>query len=154
MKSIPILLLLFFIGTTIYAQESSAILITQDDVDEVASRMYCPVCENEPLDACYNTTCIQWKAEIRRRLEAGQSAEEIINFFVTTYGEHVVGVPQNLVLRILSYIAPIVGIGIALAIAFMTFQRWQKDAPKTQAASTSPSTDDNAYRSQIERDVR
>jgi cytochrome c-type biogenesis protein CcmH len=153
MKSIPLLLLLFFMGISLYAQESTAIRITEDDVDDVASHMYCPVCENEPLDACYNTTCIQWKNEIRRRLEAGQSKEEIINFFVTTYGEHVVGVPQNLILRILSYIAPIVGVLIALVIAFMTFQHWQKDAPKTQTTTTNPNTDDNSYRSQIERDV-
>ena len=153
MKSIPILLLLFFIGITIYAQESTPLRITEDDVDEVASHMYCPVCENEPLDACYNTTCIQWKAEIRRRLEAGQSREEIMSFFVTTYGEHVVGVPQNPVLKILSYFAPILGVIIALGIAFITFQRWQKNAPKAQIATTNPSTENDSYRSQIERDV-
>jgi cytochrome c-type biogenesis protein CcmH len=154
MKSIPILLILFFMGIVLDAQESTPIRITEDDVASVAKHMYCPVCENEPLDICYTTTCIQWKTEIRRRLEAGESRDEIIAFFVMTYGEHVAAVPQNPILKLLSYFAPILGVVIALAIAFMTFQRWQKDAPKAQVTSASPSTDDNAYRSQIERDVR
>lgn len=150
MKSIPILLLLFFVGIGVYAQNS----VTQDDVDEVASRMYCPVCENEPLDACYNTTCLQWKAEIRRQLEAGRTPDEIVEFFVTTYGQHVTGVPQDIGLKILSYIAPILGVLIALVIAFFTFQRWQQTSSKAQASPVKASQDDDNYRSQIERDVR
>jgi cytochrome c-type biogenesis protein CcmH len=149
MKSIPILLLLFFIGIGVYAQNT----VTQDDVDKVASRMYCPVCENEPLDACYNATCIQWKEEIRRQLEAGRTPDQIVEYFVTTYGEHVVGMPQNLGLKVLSYIAPFLGLGIAIVIAFMTFKRWQLNSPKTSDTPVEKIQDDNNYRSQIERDV-
>lgn len=150
MKTIPILLILLFIGIGVYAQNT----VTQDDVDEVASRMFCPVCENEPLDACYNTTCLQWKAEIRRQLEAGRSPDEIISFFVTTYGQHVTGVPQDAGLRILSYIAPLLGVGIALAVAFMTFRRWQLASPKSLASSENKNPiEESSYRSQIERDV-
>ena len=150
MKSIPILLILFFVGIGVYAQNS----VTQDDVDEVASRMFCPVCENEPLDACYNTTCLQWKAEIRRQLEAGRTPDEIVNYFVTTYGQHVVGVPQDIGLKILSYIAPILGVVIALVIAFFTFQRWQQSSPKEEKSPVQTSQNEDNYRSQIERDVR
>ena len=70
-------------------------IITQDDVDEVASRMFCPICENEPLDQCYNPTCIQWKSEIRDLLAEGYSNDEVITSFVDRYGQHVVGVPQD-----------------------------------------------------------
>jgi cytochrome c-type biogenesis protein CcmH len=150
MKSIPILLILFLIGIAAYAQEHP---VSEDEVAEVASRMYCPVCENEPLDACYNTTCIQWKTEIRRQLAEGRSHEEIINFFVTTYGEHVVGVPQNAVLKLLSYFAPLLGFGLALIFAFLTFSRWQKQEPKAQSISEDATNVDESYRSQVERDV-
>jgi cytochrome c-type biogenesis protein CcmH len=153
MRSIPILLLLFVVAMAVYAQEATPIPVSEDEVAAVASRMYCPVCENEPLDACYNTTCIQWKAEIHRQLSEGRSPDEIINFFVTSYGEHVVGVPQDAGLRLLSYFAPIVGFGLALLFAFLTFRRWQKQSPKTQNPIENALNGDESYRSRIEQDV-
>ncbi|MEM9952336.1 MAG: cytochrome c-type biogenesis protein CcmH [Chloroflexota bacterium] len=134
----------------IYAQDT----VTQDDVDEVASRMYCPVCENEPLDQCYNPTCIQWKREIRDLMDQGLSNQEILASFVERYGEHVVGVPQDPFLRFLSFGAPLIGTLIALAIGLMTFMRWRNNQAdvSVEQYDEKPKYADS-YRSQIERDL-
>jgi cytochrome c-type biogenesis protein CcmH len=137
-------------GLPIFAQET----VTYDDVIRVAERMYCPICENEPLDECRNPTCLQWKAEIQRRLEEGQSDDEIISYFVQRYGERVVGVPQDPFLRIVSFAAPILGTLIAIAIGWFTFRRWQANPPLAEkvSAEISQSSDDD-YRARVERDL-
>jgi cytochrome c-type biogenesis protein CcmH len=147
-------LLILFAGNLLYAQDTSY-PVTQDDVDDVASKMYCPICENEPLDACYNSTCIQWKKEIARQLELGRSSEEIIDDFVTRYGQHVVGVPQDPFLKGLSFFAPVVGTIIALIIAFVTFRRWQTQKPMKESTNKDPSSvdHDDSYRARIEQDL-
>lgn len=134
----------------VYAQSN----VTQDAVDEIASQMFCPICENEPLDVCYNPTCIQWKAEIRTLLAEGNSPDEIITSFIDRYGQHVVGVPRDPVLRALSFGAPIIGTIIALIFGFLTFRRWQKSdtSEEVSHASEASQAKDN-YRSQIERDL-
>lgn len=146
------LVLLLLTGMTIFAQD----VVTYDDVVRVSERMYCPICENEPLDECRNPTCLQWKEEIRRRLEAGQSDDEIINYFVERYGQHVVGVPRDPFLRAVSLAAPILGTLLALIIGWMTFRRWQQTPQVTEnvqtAAAESQTTDD--YRARIERDLQ
>ena len=75
--------------------------VTDNDVIRVAERMYCPVCENIPLDDCETTACVEWKAEIRAQLAEGRSDEAVIDSFVARFGDNVVGVPQDPVLRAL-----------------------------------------------------
>mgnify|MGYP000574943102 CR=1 FL=1 len=145
--SLFVILLISAMG--VYAQSD----ITQDDVDEIASRMFCPVCENEPLDVCYNPTCIQWKAEIRDLLAEGNTPDDIITSFVDRYGQHVVGVPQDPLLRLLSFAAPILATIIALIIGLMTFRRWQNNHTPEKTKEVTEVTAQDNYRSQIERDL-
>lgn len=144
-----LLVILLISAMGVYAQSS----VTQDEVDEVASRMFCPVCENEPLDVCYNPTCIQWKREIRDLLAEGNTPDEIITSFVDRYGQHVVGVPQDPLLRFLSFGAPILGTIIALIIGLLTFRRWQSNDNEKPKPISETSTSQDNYRSQIERDL-
>ncbi len=143
--------IVFVAAIGVYAQSD---IVTQDDVDTVASRMFCPICENEPLDQCYNPTCIQWKSEIRDLLAEGYGEDEIISSFVDRYGQHVVGVPQDPILRILSFGAPLIATIIALIIGWMTFQNWRKHEPISENTNKLESSDNiDSYRSQIERDL-
>lgn len=149
-RYLAILVIMLISAMGVYAQSS----VTQDEVDEIASRMFCPVCENEPLDVCYNPTCIQWKREIRDLLAEGNTPDEIITSFVDRYGQHVVGVPQDPFLRALSFGAPIIGTIIALIIGLLTFRRWQKnETPAKERVSIETTNTKDNYRSQIERDL-
>jgi cytochrome c-type biogenesis protein CcmH len=145
------LILLLIMVIPAYAQDN----VTYDDVMRVAGRMYCPICENEPLDECRNATCIQWKEEIFRRLQGGQSEQEIIDYFVQAYGEHVVGIPQAPLLRIVSFAAPILGTLIAIGIGWVTFRRWQSNAPLQETVNPSDTSQlsDDDYRARLERDL-
>lgn len=149
-RYLTLLVIVLVSAIGVYAQGT----ITQDNVDAVASRMFCPVCENEPLDQCYNPTCIQWKSEIRDLLAEGNSEDEIITSFVDRYGQHVVGVPQDPFLRFLSFGAPIIATIIAIIIALMTFRGWRQHEPEVEApVDEEKNKNVDRYRSQIERDL-
>lgn len=149
-RYLAVLVMILISAMGVYAQGT----VTQDDVTDVAARMFCPVCENEPLDQCYNTTCIQWKNEIRNLLAEGYTPDEVITSFVERYGDQVVGVPQDPILRLLSFSAPIIATIIAIVIGFMTFLNWRKTDPIPSPIATSNNTSTNdSYRSQIERDL-
>ena len=88
--------------------------ISDDEVNSVAKQLYCPVCENIPLDVCETAACQDWRYEIRLQLADGLSEQAIIDDFVDRFGERVVGTPQDPTLRNLSLITPWV---IALLVA-------------------------------------
>jgi len=130
-------------------------VVTSDDVNEVATGMFCPICENEPLDTCRANTCVMWREEIRDMLEDGMTEDQIVSNFVDRFGQRVVGVPEDDGLRFLSFAGPIAAVIAALGIGIYTFNRWRGDDIRTQA--TQPLVDENApkddYRMRLERDL-
>ena len=148
------------------AQDGGA---TDNDVIRVAERMYCPVCENIPLDDCETIACVEWKAEIRAQLAAGRSDQEVIDSFVARFGDNVVGVPQDPVLRALTIIMPLLATALAVGVGVFTFRRFgaqeklslppppgplpHKEGGGANGESAGEISDD-AYRQRLEEDVR
>jgi cytochrome c-type biogenesis protein CcmH len=109
------------VAIAVKAQDGGA---TDNDVIRVAERMYCPVCENIPLDDCDTIACIEWKEEIRAQLAAGRSDQDVINSFVARFGDNVVGVPQDPLLRALTVLVPLLATALALGLGAFTFRRF------------------------------
>jgi hypothetical protein len=61
----------------------------------VAKDMFCPVCENTPLDTCPTAACQDWRDEIRAQLALGKSDAEIQQYFVDRYGPSVLSAPPR-----------------------------------------------------------
>src|SRR5512145_440992 len=78
--------------TTASAQDTEP---TDDEVNAIAKQLYCPVCENTPLDVCPTEACRQWREQIREMLIEGKTEAEIIDYFAVTYGERAAGDPRN-----------------------------------------------------------
>ena len=125
-------------------------------VNRVAQRMYCPVCENIPLDECLTSACQEWKEEIRMQLAAGRGDQDIINSFVARFGDHVVGVPQDPVLRALTFMLPLLATGAAIIVALKTLRSIAARRTMTavaRMANAGPKSDAD-YRKQLEADLR
>ncbi len=131
---------------------------TDNDVIRVAQRMYCPVCENIPLDECQTGACLEWKEEIRAQLTAGRSEQEVINSFVARFGDHVVGVPQDPVLRALTVIMPLLATALAIGIGVHTFRlfgrRQKLSPPDADDMASNGEISDEVYRQRVEEDAR
>jgi cytochrome c-type biogenesis protein CcmH/NrfF len=67
--------------------------ITDDQVNAIARQMFCPVCENTPLDVCPTQACAEWRELIREKLAAGWSEAQIKQYFVDQFGDRVLAAP-------------------------------------------------------------
>ena len=118
--------------------------------------MYCPVCENIPLDECQTTACLEWKDEIAAQLAAGRRPQEVIDSFVARFGDHVVGVPQDPLIRALTFIMPLMTTLLALGVGLHTFQRFagSKQLSLEQETAAIGELSDENYRQRLEADVQ
>ncbi len=115
--------------------------VSADDVNRIANKLYCPVCENISLDACGTLACAQWRDEIRIQLESGRTEQQVIDDFVKRFGDRVVGTPQDPTLRALSLVTPWVISLLALLSAAYIFLRWRAELSRsTRVAKAVPVT--------------
>jgi cytochrome c-type biogenesis protein CcmH len=128
--------------------------VTQDDVNAIAKQMYCPVCENEPLDACRTAACQQWRAQIAQMLSEGQTEAQIKQYFVDRYGLRVLAQPpaegNSLLLWALPLVALVVGGGY---VALLMRRMRARGAAAATNASPAKATGDE-YLDRVEQDLK
>ena len=111
------------------AEPTPTPVITDDMVNAVAKQLYCPVCENIPLDVCGTQACAQWRELIREKLQQGWTAEQIKAYFVQQYGERVLATPPPKGFNLLVYVLPPAAILIGVFILYRALQAWQQGSP-------------------------
>ena len=156
MLFLSVLFCLMFVLPTAAQDATPAKPVTADDINAVAKQMYCPVCENIPLDVCPTDACIQWRQEIGVQLSQGKTPDEIKSNFVARYGDRVVGTPEDPTLRALSLITPWIVAVIALIIAAWIVFRWRRNRQITPKLATSDGTvlsSEDQYRARVEQDL-
>ena len=129
---------------------------TDDDVNAVARQLYCPVCENTPLDVCPTEACRQWRELIRTQLSQGWSEDQIKQYFVENYGARVLGEPPATGLNWAFYLLPPIIILAGAFVLFRALRSWTKPAATGAGAGVSeavpPSQDE--YVSKFEEELR
>ena len=139
-----------FSGTSVLAQDDFP---TDDDVNAIAKKLYCPVCPNTPLDVCETKACQDWRAEIKMQLADGWTEEEIINYFAEQYGERVLAEPERKGFTSLVWILPVIALLLGLVIVVQALRNWKAGQPAlTDTAVPDPALDPDTL-AQIEEDL-
>jgi cytochrome c-type biogenesis protein CcmH len=133
---------------------------SDDEVNAIAKQLYCPVCENIPLDVCPTTACAQWRELIRQKLSEGWTEQQIKDYFVQQYGDRVLGTPPAKGINWLVYLVPPIAILAGVYILFRAIRLWKRpiqgenlETTNTDSpAQTDPSTDE--YIQRMEEEVR
>ncbi len=129
---------------------------SDDEVNAIAKQLYCPVCENIPLDVCPTQACTQWRDLIREKLSAGWNEQQIKNYFVDQYGDRVLATPPARGINWMVYLVPPVAI-LAGVIILAAALRTMRQSSLRQAASTTPINPDQAedeYIRRLEEEIR
>lgn len=119
------LVLSLVLAQTVQAQEGAPRQPSDDEVNAIAKKLYCPVCPNTPLDVCETKACEDWRAQIRDQLTAGWSEEQILNYFVDQYGERVLAEPMRSGFTSFVWILPLIGVVLGLVIVYQVLKGWQ-----------------------------
>lgn len=136
-------------------------------VNAAAANLYCPVCENVPLNVCYTAACEDWKQQVRDLLAQGYTQAQVETYFAERFGRKTVGTPRSPLEQGLTIGLPfalIAGLGVMALISIVGWRR-ARTIPATDpltaheaangadsTAATSTLTAD--YRARLEAEVR
>lgn len=129
------------------------IKVTDDQVNAVAKTLYCPVCENIPLDVCPTQACAQWRDLIRLKISEGWQTEQIRQYFAQVYGDRVLSEPPREGLNLLVYILPpVIGL-VGIFLVYRVLRSNRKPVPST-AAKPEASAEQDPYLKRIEEELK
>lgn len=126
---------------------------------EIASSLNCPVCQGESVEQSSATLAQEMRALITKRLQQGDSREEILQYFVDRYGEGILrDTPRsgfNLGLWVLPVLGLIVGFGVSVRAAYGRRSRRSVIASTEPSDLSGMSEEELArYERQLEEDLR
>ncbi len=129
---------------------------SDDEVNAIARQLFCPICENTPLDVCPTQACHDWRELIRQMLAQGKTPDEIKQYFVDHYGARVLAEPPTTGLTWLVYVVPPVAFLIGIFLLFRAFRTWShlRKGTTIGAGSKSDQADEEEYATRLEEELR
>lgn len=150
-----LLITLAWVGT---ASAQDANPPTDDEVNAIAKELFCPVCENTPLDVCPTEACKQWRDLIRLKLSEGWTETQIKQYFVDQYGARVLSEPPRQGWYWMIYIVPVVLLLAGVYILTRAYQSMRAPAlveeTALKAAAPAPVGPNDEYLRRIEEELK
>lgn len=129
-------------------------------VTDVASQLKCPICQGESVADSPSTLAQGMRAVIRQQLQSGKSDQQIIQYFVNSYGEQIVWSPPWQGFALLAWLAPITLLLVGLALLFFIFRAWRTATPvnamineDVYAVKSLDEDELELYRQQLEQEL-
>ena len=112
--------------------------VSDNDVIRVAKQLYCPVCPNTPLDVCETQACQDWRAQIKDQLGQGWTDQQVIDYFVTQYGERVLAEPKRSGFTSFVWLLPVLALALGALGLVQLARSWMSQRRGAQAAGPTP----------------
>jgi cytochrome c-type biogenesis protein CcmH len=123
-----------------FASRGSGTPTLQERVQDIASGLRCPVCQNLSVADSPSQLAGEMRSEIATRLRAGASAEEIDAYFVQRYGDWVLLAPPARGLNLLLWLAPFGAVAAGIVVVAALAHRWRR--PPAGERPAVPPVDD------------
>lgn len=145
------------IALVIFLLSVSPVLAASPTVSDISKQFICQCGCNMVLSNCSHAECGSreaMKASIREYLSQGQSEPQIIQTFVTRYGEQVLAAPPKRGFNLMAWVTPFAGILLGGGVVYAALTAWVRRGRHYQAsAETVADTGDEEYRHQLEKDL-
>ncbi len=139
---------------SVYAQGSQPQAVSDDQVNAIARKLYCPVCPNTPLDVCETKACQDWRLQIRQELTSGWSEQQITDYFVKQYGERVLGEPERTGFTSMVWVLPLIGVLLGGGAVFQIVRSWKRGSKSQNPQSISQAPVSDETRAEVEKALR
>jgi len=127
---------------------------TEETAHEIERLLIAPCCWSQPVAQHYSEAADQIRKEVRELLAAGKSKQEILDYYVSRYGERILASPRPRGFNLLVYVLPAVFLlsGTGVVVLFLKKQTMQS-ADQSLSALAEPVLDEQ-YASRVERELR
>lgn len=100
-----------------------------DEALEIGAMLQCPICQNVSVAYSPSQLAAQMRQVIRQKLEAGESREQIIQYFVDRYGESILLEPPKRGFNLVAWRGPFLAVLAGAIGLFWLLKNWTRTPP-------------------------
>lgn len=104
----------------------------------IADRLQCPICEGQSVAFSNSQLAAEMRRTIEEKLQAGESEEAIIQYFVDRYGIMILREPPRQGLTTWLWLTPVLGIGLAILLLIWRLRRMATASAASDPTGASP----------------
>ena len=102
----------------------------EDQIAEISGELMCPVCEGQSVAESNAQLARDMRAVIKTKLLEGKSKEEIIDYFVSSYGETILASPPPRGFSVILWLLPVLSVLIGAAIILRSIRAYRVEEKK------------------------
>lgn len=102
----------------------------EDQIAEISGELMCPVCEGQSVAESNAQLARDMRAIIKTKLLEGDTKEEIIDYFVSSYGETILASPPPRGFSAILWLLPVLSVLIGAAIILRTIRAYKVEEKK------------------------
>ena len=102
----------------------------EDQIAEISGELMCPVCEGQSVAESNAQLARDMRAIIKTKLLEGDTKEEIIDYFVSSYGETILASPPPKGFSAILWLLPVLSVLIGAAIILRTIRAYKVEEKK------------------------
>jgi cytochrome c-type biogenesis protein CcmH len=123
--------------------------VSEQTVHDVSAELRCVVCQNLSVADSPSEMAAQMRGIVRERLEAGETPEQVREYFVARYGEWILLAPRRSGFNLLVWGFPLAALAVGFTVVALLLRRWTH---RRRTASMPPPVDP-AMRERIRREL-
>ncbi|MFA9407379.1 MAG: cytochrome c-type biogenesis protein CcmH [Candidatus Dadabacteria bacterium] len=153
------ILYIFFVFIMLFGFQSLSVADEGKNIDdqtkELSYLLMCPVCQGQSVGESNSNLAHDMRDIIRKQLEAGRSKEEVLAYFVSSYGESILASPPPKGINWLLWLLPGVGIILGgIGITLYLFKAQKEDKNEGSKKINTQAKMDNEYMKRIEEELK
>ena len=102
----------------------------EDQVADISGELMCPVCEGQSVAESNAQLARDMRAAIKTKLLEGSTKEEIIDYFVSSYGETILASPPPRGFSIILWLLPVLSVIIGAVIILRAIRAYRVEEKK------------------------
>ncbi|MDO8670798.1 MAG: cytochrome c-type biogenesis protein CcmH [Dehalococcoidia bacterium] len=128
------------------------------EVRQIAENLVCPICNGQSVADSNSQLAQDMRVVIRKKVEAGESRDQIMGYFVDRYGEGILRAPQNSGFNQVLWWLPALGLLIGAGFSVIMARRWNANRraflPVESGSIGMTGEEQERYHQQLEQALR
>jgi len=135
-----------------------AVIAGAQDIEEKAleleGKIIAPCCWSQPVSQHYSQAADEIRVEVRRMLAEGKTSQQILDHYVSMYGQRILASPPARGFNILAYVLPYFSLGLGVAVVMLILKKLRSRTPAAAPAAAQSAVLDAKYSARLEKELR